>query len=155
MASRDKYPPAAQCTTNAEDQLEAARLQARLRESGKVSGGTGHRLPSVQIADGAHKYVQIRASLNGEEQIFVTSKRGASYHRIAAEPLITKLEEAGYHDIEVAGGGRIFLDEDAKRISIFGFSYGFGKANHAISQQVVKQDPRFKDFDVTISDEGY
>jgi hypothetical protein len=31
----------------------------------------------------------------------------------------------------------------------------FGLANHAISREVVLDDPRFKDFKVTISDEGY
>jgi phosphohistidine phosphatase len=113
-------------------------------------------VPNVDIANGAHKYVQIRASCDGgDEQIFVTSKKGASYHRNAAEPFIFKLEAAGYHDVEVTGGGRLFLDSENKQIKIFGFSYGFGKANHDVSRQVVMQDVRYKDFDVTTSDEGY
>lgn len=109
----------------------------------------------TQIAAGAHKYVLIQAEQNGKTEYFVTSKRGAHYHRNAADPLIAELESAGYYDIEVTGGGRIDLDEDNKKISIFGFSYSFGLANHAISREVVLEDPRYKGWDVTISNEGY
>ena len=155
MASRDSAPPPATHTTNEEDQREAEKLQARLRHKKGPSSSERKHVPSVKIADGAHKYVQLRASLDGKEQFFVTSRRGAHYHRNAAEPLIHKLEEAGYQDIEVMGGGRIFLDEDARKISIFGFSYTFGQANHAISRQVIMNDPRYKDYNVIVSNEGY
>lgn len=153
MATRDSHPP----TTNEEDQLEAARIQERLKANVGSGASSSHkqRLTSVSIADGAHKYVQIRASLDGEEQDFVVSRRGASYHRNAAAPFIAKLEQAGYEDIEVRGGGRLLLDEDSKVISIFGFSYGFGQANHAISQRVCQADPRYKDFEIKISNDGY
>jgi phosphohistidine phosphatase len=159
MATRDKQPPtAAAYTTNEEDQREAAKLQARLQEKRHASssaGGPGQKLPSVEIASGAHKYVLIRAELDGEEQYIVCSRKGAHYHRNAAEPMIQKLENAGYDGIEVLGGGRILLDENARKISIFGYSYTFGQANHVIAQRVVQQDQRYKDFSVTISNEGY
>lgn len=163
MATRDNHPPTTMThsTTNEEDQREVAKLQARLKSCSKRRSGqtsdhcVGNRLPSVEIAEGAFKYVLIKAALDGEDQFIVTSKRGAAYHRNAAEPMIAKLEQAGYSDIEVTGGGRILLDEDAKKISIFGFSYGFGPANHAISRQVVMDDARYQDYEVTISDEGY
>jgi phosphohistidine phosphatase len=155
MASRDNAPPA-MFTTNEEDQRAAAQMKARLR--GNERDGqkrTTRKVAAVQIADGAHKYVLIQAEQDGGTHYFVTSRRGAAYHRNAAEPLIAELEAAGYYDIEVTGGGRVFLDEDKKKISIFGFSYSFGLANHTISREVVLEDPRYKDFDVTISDEGY
>jgi phosphohistidine phosphatase len=160
MASRDNDPPVPTFTTNDHDQQEVARLQARLksgatRHTGSVpTGSVG--LPSVEICEGTHKYVQITASYDGrEEQVFVVSRRNAAYHRNAAEPFIAKLEKHGYHDIEVAGGGRVSLDEARKKISIYGFSYGFGKANHALSVEVVQADPRYQDYDVTWSDDGY
>jgi phosphohistidine phosphatase len=141
-------------TTNDEDQREVARLKERL---GKGNSNTARRsvVPNVKIDEGRHKYVQIRAAVDGEEQVFVTSKRGAHYHRDAAEPFISALEEAGYHDIDVAGGGRIDLDTQAKRISIYGYSYGFGLADHELSKSVVLKDPRYKDFDITTSNAGY
>jgi phosphohistidine phosphatase len=155
MATRDDHPPS--FTTSEEDQRKAAELSARLRDKkgSSSSGTTTQRLTSVKIDEGAHKYVLINASLDGEEQVFVTSKRGAAYHQNAAEPFVAQLEEAGYYDIEIKGGGRIFLNEDEAKISIFGHSYGFGKADHTISQKAVLADPRYKTFQVTISDEGY
>lgn len=153
MATQDENP----LTTNAEDQREVAKLQARLqnKRSSASSSSSLIRLPSVDIAEGAHKYVLIRASIHGEEQYIVTSRRGAPYHRDAAEPMIVKLEAAGYNDIEVTGGGRILFEQSTKKIKIFGFSYGFGQANHAISAQTVEADPRYKDFTVTTSNDGY
>lgn len=163
---RNLDPPVAvdgSYTTNMDDLSKAAEMNERLRqrskESSKKQGGsigqTRRRLDSVEIAEGKHKYVLIRAQCDGEEQYFVTSKRGAQYHRNAAEPMIYRLEQAGYDDIEVKGGGRIHLDSEAKLVEIYGFSYGFGQADHSISQQVVQNDSRFTDFTVTISNDGY
>lgn len=147
-------------TTNAEDQAEAAKLKARLKEKKSPSGvstSTFRPLSRVKIASGTHKYVLISAHEPGskEEQYFVTSKKGAQYHRNAADPFVHHLEEHGYEDIQITGGGRILLDEDAKKISIYGFSYGFGLANHSISKLTVLEDERYANFDITTSDEGY
>jgi phosphohistidine phosphatase len=154
MATRDDHPPAAEYTTSEQDQRDVAKLQARLRDQQQCNSASS-RLPSVEIAEGAHKYVLISAEFNGESQYIVTSRRGAAYHMNAAEPMTEKLQQAGYSDIVVTGGGRILYDEDARRISIFGHSYGFGRADHAISQEVILSDERYKDFDVTISNDGY
>lgn len=150
-------------TTNAKDQAEVAKLKQRLEDHNQnnestSSGSTAARVQSVQVAEGTHKYVLIRATVPGsktEEQYFVTSKQGAPYHRDAAEPMIDQLQASGYSTIEVTGGGRIRLNTVGKQMAIYGFSYGFGLADHAISRDVVLEDPRYKDFDVTISDEGY
>lgn len=141
-------------TTNDEDQREVARLKERLGKSGSTTSRRS-LVPNVKIDEGRHKYVQIRASVDGEEQVFVTSRRGAHYHRDAAEPFISALEEAGYHDIDVTGGGRIDLDMQAKRMSIYGYSYGFGLADHELSKSVVLKDPKYKGFDITTSNAGY
>ena len=120
-------------TTNEEDQREAAKLQARLREDGNEGNDdlpidSGIRIPNVSIDAGAHKYVLINALLpSGEErQHFVVSRRGAQYHRNAAEPFVEALERSGYSSINILGGGRIAFDEEKKTIHIFGYSYGFG-----------------------------
>ena len=162
MATRDNSPPPAQsCTTNEHDLREAARLKDQLQadkgQTNAVATATpfSKRLSSVEICDGAHKYVQLTASLDGTEQVFVVSRKNAAYHRNAAEPFIDKLQKHGYYDIEVAGGGRVAVDSDERTVSIFGFSYGFGKANHELSANVVRQDERYRDFDVSWSDDGY
>ena len=158
MATRDTAPPpAATHTTNEEDRQEAEKLKTRLRANnvGGADGSATRKVDPVQIAVGAHKYVLIQAEQDGKTEYFVTSKRGAHYHRNAAEPLIFELEQAGYYDIEVTGGGRINLDETYKKISIFGYSYSFGLANHQISKEVILSDPRYKDFEVKWSNDGY
>ena len=65
------------------------------------------------------------------------------------------LEENGYSCIEILGGGRIFYDEESKKISIFGYSYGFGKAERAVSKDVILSDIRYRDHEVTWSNDGY
>ena len=150
-------------TTNEEDQNEVAKLQARLRENSSVAkacndGTSSTRqppFPFVDIAEGAHKYVLVRAEWDGEERYIVTSKKGAEYHRNAAEPMINKLQKSGYTNIEVTGGGRISLDSNTKEIHIYGFSYGFGIADHTISQRTILDDPRYSSFTVTYSNDGY
>jgi phosphohistidine phosphatase len=154
-------------TTNEEDQREAKRLQARLAAaaateddeppSSSASSSDGPRLPNVSIDEGAHKYVLISAILpgGGERQNFVVSRHGAHYHRDAAEPFVEALERSGYSSIRVTGGGRIRLDQDKKKIEIYGHSYGFGLADHALSKAVVGADSRYKGFDITWSNEGY
>ena len=154
-------------TTNEEDQREAARLQARLKaakdDNGVSNNGndddkyTYRKIPNVSIDEGSHKYVLISAMLPSgtERQHFVVSKRGAHYHRNAAEPYVELLEDNDYSSIDILGGGRIALDSTNKTISVFGYSYGFGLADHAISKAVILKDPRYSDFDVTWSNEGY
>jgi phosphohistidine phosphatase len=149
-------------TTNDEDRNEVAKLQARLQNSTtNASSNTKsiniqqRPLSSVEIAEGVHKYVLIKAEWDGDEQYIVTSKKGAAYHRNAAEPMIDKLERAGYTNIDVTGGGRLSLSSNTKEIYIYGFSYGFGLADHAISQRTILNDSRYSSFNVTYSNEGY
>lgn len=156
-------------TTNDEDQREAARLQRRLQDNSHddeddyltagaaAHNDSGYRIPNVSIDSGAHKYVLISAILPGgrERQHYVVSRRGAHYHRNAAEPFVDALEGSGYLSIQILGGGRIALDEGKKSIHIYGYSYGFGLADHALSKSVVEKDPRYQNFDITWSNDGY
>mmetsp|Transcript_10662 Transcript_10662/g.15488 ORF Transcript_10662/g.15488 Transcript_10662/m.15488 type:complete len:170 (-) Transcript_10662:814-1323(-) len=160
-------------TTSAEDQAAAARLKERLSNSSSSrtaseSNSTGPPLawldiPSVSIDNGAHKYVLISATEpaprepNGTciHRYFVVSKKGAAYHQNAAEPFVCKLEANGFQDIRIKGGGRISLDEVSKSVSIFGYSYGFGRADHAQSKSVIDADDRYKGYNVTWSNDGY
>mmetsp|Transcript_9317 Transcript_9317/g.12355 ORF Transcript_9317/g.12355 Transcript_9317/m.12355 type:complete len:168 (+) Transcript_9317:74-577(+) len=167
MASRDSFPPPgpadAEFTTNEEDQREAAKLRERLEQNrgqSRTDGSEGSsflpKVPPVQIDEGQHKYVLIQAQRKMQEaEYFVISRRGASYHRNAAEPLIQQLEKAGYDDIRVKGGGRISRDDKSREISVYGYSYSFGQPDHGISRSAILGDPRFKDFHVTTSNEGY
>ena len=166
MATRDSERPSAGFTTSAQDQRDVARLQARLETTRRAhpdadhhrpsaaTGGDGAaeapRVPSVEICEGAHKYVQIRAvARDGRGQVFVVSRKHAAYHCNAAEPFVAKLEQQGYRDIQVTGGGRVALDSADKTIKIYGFSYGFGKPDHSVSADVVRQDERYTGYEVS------
>jgi hypothetical protein len=148
-------------TTNEFDRIEAAKLKARLKDSSQQSSNSPRRdfkpIDTVQIAPGRHKYVLVsaREPSNPEFTYFVTSRKGAAFHRNAAEPLVHSLKKAGYKDIEIKGGGRISFDEQKNHISVFGFSYSFGQPNHEITKKAILADKRFKEMDVSVSNEGY
>jgi phosphohistidine phosphatase len=146
-------------TTNEEDQRNAAELKARLAEQNRgrsAESSTTASMPAVSMDEGAHKYVLIKARMKpSDEEYFVVSSKYAKYHQNAAEPMVNSLERAGYGEIDVLGGGRINLNSSSKKISIYGFSYGFGMADHLISKKVVQSDPRYKDYEIETSNEGY
>lgn len=155
-------------TTNEEDQLEAARLQRRLQGANDgddvdVDHGNDefisnkNQIPNVSIDEGAHKYVLLSAILpgGGERQHFVVSQTDAEYHRSVAEPYVEALERRGYKSIRILGGGRIALSHAKKTISIYGYSYGFGLADHSLSKSIVEKDPKYEKYNITWSNEGY
>lgn len=114
----------------------------------------------MSIDEGTHKYVLLSARIphhspEHDIQYFVVSKRGAAYHRNVAEDFVSKLEVHGYSNINILGGGRLLLDNLNTKISIFGFSYGFGLADHSLSQRVIESDSRFQTYDISWSNDGY
>mmetsp|Transcript_27352 Transcript_27352/g.40384 ORF Transcript_27352/g.40384 Transcript_27352/m.40384 type:complete len:154 (+) Transcript_27352:134-595(+) len=150
-------------TTNEEDQRKAAELQARLARD-SVDGAktdqdiaSAYQVPNVSIDEGANKYVLITACLPGgsERQNFVVSRKGAAYHQNAAEPFVELLERNNYSSIRILGGGRIALDHAKKTCSIYGHSYGFGLADHQLSKAVIETDNRYKEYEITWSNDGY
>ncbi|CAG2105316.1 unnamed protein product [Medioppia subpectinata] len=55
---------------------------------------------------------------------------------------------------DCVGGGRIVHNVEEKTILIFGYSQGFGKADHSIASKILKE--HYKDYEsITWSDEGY
>ena len=80
------------------------------------------------------------------------------YHADILEKFET--EELFVHDdlraqweAECPGGGRIETIEDDKRILIYGYSQGFGRCDHTVTQALIKE--AYPDYDVTWSNEGY
>jgi phosphohistidine phosphatase len=53
----------------------------------------------------------------------------------------------------VTGGGRIKKDDGSKDILVYGHSYGFGRANHSISADLIRK--AYPDFKVEWSNDGY
>ncbi|EZA50836.1 Sex-regulated protein janus-A [Ooceraea biroi] len=51
------------------------------------------------------------------------------------------------------GGGRIQHDPDEKTIKVYGYSQGFGKADHQVSVELLKK--KYPGYNITWSDDGY
>nr|XP_032626680.1 14 kDa phosphohistidine phosphatase [Chelonoidis abingdonii] len=81
-------------------------------------------------------------------QIHTTAIRPADiYDKTAAE-----IEKQGY-DCECLGGGRISHQSKEKKIHVYGYSVGFGRAKHSVSTKILKDE--YPDYAVTWADEGY
>lgn len=98
--------------------------------------------PRVSLSKGANKYVLIRAThpLSEKVEWFVKSAApnecGGPYHGNVAQDLREWITAAGY-TVEVTGGGRI--DFDGSSALVYGFSYGFGKGDHAKAVALIRE----------------
>ena len=59
------------------------------------------------------------------------------------------MESEGYSDIRIKGGGRILRDDASKKVHIFGYSYGFGRADHEMAKEVVEKSINYSGYTVT------
>ncbi|XP_068626824.1 14 kDa phosphohistidine phosphatase-like [Battus philenor] len=112
-------------------------------------------IPKVDIdKSGVFKYILIKVyNKDKQEESPVTIVRGyahCNYHSDILDEVQDKLKPL---ECEVLGGGRISHDADFKRIKIYGYSQGFGKADHEVTANIVKDV--FPNYTITISDEGY
>ncbi|XP_056100267.1 14 kDa phosphohistidine phosphatase [Rhinichthys klamathensis goyatoka] len=120
---------------------------------------SAERLAKIPEADldpnGVFKYVLIRVHSKDDDS-YVDIVRGyawAEYHADIYDRVAGELEKSGGLDCECLGGGRIKHEKDAKKIHVYGYSMGFGKANHSVSTEKIKT--HYPDYEVTWADEGY
>ncbi|XP_061117119.1 14 kDa phosphohistidine phosphatase-like [Conger conger] len=119
------------------------------------------RLAAISEADidpdGTFKYVLIRVHSTEEgDDSSVDIVRGyafAEYHADIYDRVAEELEKGGGLDCECIGGGRIKHDSSGKKIHVYGYSMGFGRANHSVSTEKLKA--RYPDYEVTWDNEGY
>ncbi|KAJ8339467.1 hypothetical protein SKAU_G00362530 [Synaphobranchus kaupii] len=122
---------------------------------------SAERLANIAQADitpdGVFKYVLIRVHSNEEgDESSIDIVRGyvrAEYHADIYERVAAELEKGGRFHCECLGGGRIKHDSQAKKIHVYGYSMGFGRANHSVSTEKLKA--RYPNYEVTWADEGY
>ncbi|XP_078082845.1 14 kDa phosphohistidine phosphatase [Mustelus asterias] len=104
---------------------------------------------------GVFKYVLIRIwqeDGNGKEKNIVRGWASAEYHADIYDEVSTCIEKKGLH-CECQGGGRIDHNSAEKKILVYGYSIGFGRANHEITTTILKS--RYPDYSVTWANEGY
>ncbi|NP_001405736.1 14 kDa phosphohistidine phosphatase isoform 1 [Mus musculus] len=141
------------------------------------------QIPDVDIdSDGVFKYVLIRVHLaepSGDPakecKEIVRGYKWAEYHALEfsvgptraarAYPEATlptpadiydkvsgELQRNGY-DCECLGGGRISHQSQDRKIHVYGYSMGYGRAQHSVSTEKIKA--KYPDYEVTWADDGY
>ncbi|XP_010607264.1 14 kDa phosphohistidine phosphatase [Fukomys damarensis] len=69
------------------------------------------------------------------------------YDKVSSE-----LRKKGY-DCECLGGGRISHQNQDRKIHVYGYSMGYGRAQHSVSTEKIKA--KYPDYEVTWADDGY
>ncbi|XP_022357112.1 14 kDa phosphohistidine phosphatase isoform X2 [Enhydra lutris kenyoni] len=112
-------------------------------------------------SDGVFKYVLIRVhsarpseAPTGESKDIVRGYKWAEYHGEADiyDKVSGEIQKKGY-SCECLGGGRISHQSQDKKIHVYGYSMGYGRAQHSISTEKIKAV--YPDYEVTWADDGY
>lgn len=116
-------------------------------------------VPQVDIdSEGRFKYILLKlwAADHKDEEDFKYLVRGynrADWHSDIYEEVYAGVRPLGL-DVECVGGGRILHEPEKKKIFIYGYSQGFGKADHSITCDLLKK--KYPHYDsIEWKDEGY
>ncbi|WKX92149.1 hypothetical protein Q1695_010293 [Nippostrongylus brasiliensis] len=111
-------------------------------------------IPDVDIdPSGTFKYILIKCTdkTTNEEKQIVRGYYKCTFH---ADILSVAREAAGpNYKLKCLGGGRIRHEDDAKEILVYGYSQGYGRADHSVAVDILKK--RYPDYKITFSNEGY
>jgi 23S rRNA-/tRNA-specific pseudouridylate synthase len=110
--------------------------------------------PPVQLSPGRNKYVvaKLRDPSTNKLRWFVQSAP-LPYHAEVAFDLVEWIGAVpGYEQtrIEITGGGRIDYDPSSSTVSVYGFSYRYGKGDHARVANLIEASTAFGD-DLTVT----
>ncbi|XP_011708296.1 PREDICTED: 14 kDa phosphohistidine phosphatase-like isoform X1 [Wasmannia auropunctata] len=113
-------------------------------------------VPDVDIdGHGRFKYILIDV----QDDVGKTSKkivRGyarAQWHSDIFDQVNEQIKKYAGLQANCVGGGRIEHDPDEKTIKVYGYSTGFGKADHQVSVELLKK--KYPAYNITWSDDGY
>ncbi|XP_017465033.1 PREDICTED: sex-regulated protein janus-A-like [Rhagoletis zephyria] len=111
-------------------------------------------VPSVDIGVGIFKYVLIKVYGKDEsyQKIIVRGYADCQWHSDIYDRSSESLKGLGL-ETECLGGGRIEYNSNSKLIKVYGYSQGFGKADHYKTKQILQD--KFPEYEIQISDEGY
>ena len=116
--------------------------------------------PSVRIDKGVFKYVLIEAYATDpgtdteHSKLLVRGLVSAEYHADVyehEEELLRK--SSGGLDCQCLGGGRILHEPERQYIKVYGYSVGYGKADHTKSVELLKK--HYPNYEIEWSDDGY
>ena len=110
--------------------------------------------------EGVYKYIQIECinkDKKKKKKILIRGDGNYSYHKDIFRKFLSDIMNSNDKDLkenyeyECIGGGRIEFRPD--RIFIYGYSSGYGQADHSVTKEIVKKF--FPTYKIEISDEGY
>ncbi|XP_074029008.1 14 kDa phosphohistidine phosphatase [Leptinotarsa decemlineata] len=114
--------------------------------------------------NGVFKYILIKiTSPNAEgkleDKLIVRGYAECPYHADINDKVTSELQALKASKVirdwrsKVLGGGRISHDPESKQIKVYGYSQGYGKADHQVSVDILKKT--YPDYEINFSDEGY
>jgi len=110
-------------------------------------------------SNGAFKYVLIEAYATDPDQpdkenskLLVRGRLSAEYHADVFDVEEELLRAKGL-DCQCLGGGRILHEPSKKYLKVYGYSVGFGLADHTKTVEVLKK--KYPDYEIEWSNDGY
>uniref|UniRef100_A0A914USK1 14 kDa phosphohistidine phosphatase n=1 Tax=Plectus sambesii TaxID=2011161 RepID=A0A914USK1_9BILA len=102
---------------------------------------------------GKFKYILIKVTdkATKESKFIVRGYERCGFHGDILDEVEPALQSK--YTLDCVGGGRIIHHPDKKQIEVFGYSQGYGQADHAKSIAILKT--RYPDYSFTKSNEGY
>ncbi|XP_074859237.1 14 kDa phosphohistidine phosphatase-like [Carettochelys insculpta] len=122
------------------------------RRGGTMAAGL-QSVPAVEIdPDGTFKYILVRVQRAGgaEHRDVVRGTAAAEFHNHIFEKLNPEMEKLGF-ECKCLGGGKIDHNSKNKKLRVFGLSTGYGKADHAVTVEILKKV--YQDYEITWSDD--
>ncbi|XP_011168607.1 14 kDa phosphohistidine phosphatase [Solenopsis invicta] len=113
-------------------------------------------VPDVDIdGHGRFKYILINVQddKNKASKKIVRGYARAQWHADIFDEVEGQIKKHAGLQADCVGGGRIEHDPDEKTIKVYGYSQGFGKADHQVSVELLKK--KYPGYNITCSDEGY
>ncbi|KAH8383283.1 hypothetical protein KR009_007716 [Drosophila setifemur] len=99
------------------------------------------------------KYIQIVVIAEGmASKTVIRGFADCTYHADIFDREEALLAKSGLK-ADCPGGGRIEHDPEKKYLKVYGYSQGFGKADHAQSKQILQT--KYPDYTIEVSDDGY
>ncbi|XP_032674999.1 14 kDa phosphohistidine phosphatase-like [Odontomachus brunneus] len=114
------------------------------------------QVADVDIDDrGRFKYIliDVKDTINNASKQVVRGYVRAQWHADIFDEVSEQVKKHSGLKANCVGGGRIEHHPDDKLIKVYGYSQGFGKADHRVSVELLKK--KFPDYNVTWSDDGY
>lgn len=125
-------------------------------------------IPQVRDVDidsnGVFKYILLKVTSPNqdgklEEKMIVRGYAECPYHSDINDKVTEELQKLKSSQAirdwrsKVLGGGRISHDPETKSIKVYGYSQGYGKADHQLTVDILKKT--YPEYKLEYSDEGY